>query len=865
MFSTKRALWATTAFTGAMLLASAAAAQSTGSRVVENEDPTTEVTEVVVTASRGVPTFDGLAAAENASRARASVTQEYISTQPAGQTILQAVNILPGVNFTNNDAYGSSGGDIVLRGFDAQRVSLTFDGIPLNDTGNYQIYSNQQTDPELIERANVNLGTTEVDSPTASAVGGTINYVMIRPRRDFGLMLQPSYGSFGYHRLYAQGDTGEFDLGPGRISALFAASTTNYDHFKDFGGVDKEQYNARLYYDMGGGDFASLSFHWNENRNNFTQRVTLAQFNAGTAYNQSTQAFCNRPSVRGTNTEFGPFVGLGGFANTDPSCGGVFRSLINPSNTGNIRGQFSYGLTDTLRVTIDPQFQYTIANGGGTQQFSERDTQLRGNSTAAGVDLNGDGDILDTVALFRPNTTNTRRYGLTSSLIWDPAPEHRLRAAYTYDYGRHRQTGEATRLDVEGDPLDVFGGKDGYGQPINLPDGSIFRRRDRFSIASLNQFSFEYRGDFLDNRLRINAGLRAPFFRRELNQFCFQRDTFNAYCTTQPGFVVPGTNDGTGRPFVVFPGGSASALAGTASGSQVLTGANLTAYRAFFGTTAPNSPFFGQPRRFEKEYDDILPNLGLSYRFGEGHQVFVSYAEGLSAPRTDDLYDRVVPDPQPETTQNFDIGYRYQTRTFSLSTSFFTNNFENRILRTFDEAAGIFLSRNIGAVELMGVDGEIGWRPTEDLTLYASASYIDTEVQGGVAGSGTGAVSLAGRELVETPDWQAALRANYVLRDVNLFGVRFGDFQLGGTFKYVGERFSNDINTEVAPDYTTVDLDVRWDLDSLGWDDSYLQLNVVNLFDEEYLADISTSDTGSAQYQVGAPLTVMLTLRARFF
>jgi iron complex outermembrane receptor protein len=50
---------------------------------------------------------------------------------------------------------------------------LTFDGIPLNDTGNYAIYSNQQIDPELIDAVDVNLGTTDVDSPTASATGGT--------------------------------------------------------------------------------------------------------------------------------------------------------------------------------------------------------------------------------------------------------------------------------------------------------------------------------------------------------------------------------------------------------------------------------------------------------------------------------------------------------------------------------------------------------------------------------------------------------------------------------------------------------------------------------------------------------------------
>src|SRR3546814_10937030 len=73
--------------------------------------------------------------------------------QNPGQTILDTINLVPGVVFTNNDAYGSSGGQLSIRGFSEDRISLTFDGVPLNDSGNYAIYSNQQLDPELIERS----------------------------------------------------------------------------------------------------------------------------------------------------------------------------------------------------------------------------------------------------------------------------------------------------------------------------------------------------------------------------------------------------------------------------------------------------------------------------------------------------------------------------------------------------------------------------------------------------------------------------------------------------------------------------------------------------------------------------------------
>lgn len=836
-FTTKAAFLAGASLAAVMLTSGGAYAQSTASQQAEGEG--TQVTEVIVTGRRGPRSVEGLAVAEQAARSRASITQEYIQTQPAGQTILNSINLLPGVNFTNNDAYGGAGGDITLRGFDSQRISLTQDGVPLNDTGNYAIYSNQQLDPELIERANVNLGTTDVDSPTASATGGTINYSTRRPYNDSTLTLQPSVGSFGYRRGFLAIDSGA--LGPWGTRAYFTYSNTAYDHFRDPGGVHKEQYNAQVFQDLGGGDFIRVMFHYNENRNNFTNRVNLTQFETQDVYSSfyGNALFCNLPSFLNA----GPGRQADGTAgicsgNFNPTTSNFFRTSINPSNTGNIRGQSSFHLRDNLRLTVDPTFQYVLANGGGRQAFNENDAQLRGNSTAPGVDLNGDGDFLDQVLLYTPNTTNTRRYGINTGLIWDIDTTQRLQVSYTYDRGRHRQTGEIARFNRNGDPSDVFGGKDGYGTPIRLPDGSILRRRDRFSIAELSQISLRYDGDFFDNRLHLTLGLRAPFFHRELNNFCYQRDTFNAYCTTQtptPSTTAPG--------FVTFP-------------------------TSTYNSNASN--LYAAPRRFERDYDDLLPNVGATWRFDDANQVYVSYAESLSAPRTDDLYDRLDVRPEPETTQAFDIGYRFQTPTVSASIAAFYNKFQNRIVRTFDEAGGIFLSRNIGEVILTGVDGQVGWRVTEAFSLYGSLSYVDAEVQNNLP-NGLNAAGVpvflptAGRQLVETPDWQGALRAEY----------DWNNFQFGLQVKYVGDRFSTDVNDEVAPSYTVTDLDVRWDLGAMGWTGSWLQLNVSNLFDEQYLADISsgtnrfaipgvTTSTNAALYQLGAPRAVMVTLRSQF-
>src|SRR6478672_597163 len=442
MTNRKRVFWATTALFSGLLVAGAASAQTSGTVATEGS---TELDTIVVTGSR-TPSIDGVIIAQTVPKTRSSIGQEFIATQNAGQTILQSLNLVPGLNFVNGDPYGNAGGNIRLRGFDGNRVSLTFDGMPLNDTGNYAAFTNQMLDGELIERASVNQGTTDVDSPTASATGGTIGFLSARPLEEAGGQLVASIGENNYERAFVRVDTGAF--GPWGTTAWLAASYTNYDKFRGPGELEKTQFNGKVYQDLGGnGNFVSLAGHYNRNRNAaFFNNYTLALFNAGTEPLENDIA-CFRPlggaGIQDENNSSSRILSDGSSATGN--CTSAIANRINPSDTGNIRGQFSYALTNNLRFTFDPSYQYVLATGGTTTSLlSERDDRLdqnRLNNTTitpalcatalyntGGRDLNGDGDTCDNVHVYAPSVTNTNRYGLSSSLIWDLNQDHRVRA-----------------------------------------------------------------------------------------------------------------------------------------------------------------------------------------------------------------------------------------------------------------------------------------------------------------------------------------------------------------------------------------------------------------------------------------------------
>src|SRR6478609_9064043 len=249
------------------LSATAAHAQSTGSVDFENN-------EIIVTGSTVNRGVEGVIVPDT-SKAKQILTQEQLARNNPGQTVLDSINIVPGVSFTNNDAYGSAGGQLFIRGFSQDRISLTFDGIPLNDSGNYQIYSSQQLDPELIEHVNVNLGTTDVDSPTAAATGSTVNYRTRLPKDEVGAQFSMSVGQFNFVRVFGVVDTGEF-TSFGTRAFLAASKSVNDNPYNNYGKIDKQQLNARIYQPIGDGDdFISIAGHYSESRNNFFGSVPL--------------------------------------------------------------------------------------------------------------------------------------------------------------------------------------------------------------------------------------------------------------------------------------------------------------------------------------------------------------------------------------------------------------------------------------------------------------------------------------------------------------------------------------------------------------------------------------------------------------
>jgi len=875
---------------GIASLSASANAQSTGSVDFEQD---IIVTGTIVRDVAGVEL-------PATSKAKQVLTAEYIQHQGPGQTVLDTINTIPGVNFTNNDAYGSAGGQLTIRGFSQDRISLTFDGIPLNDSGNYATYSQQQIDPELIEQVNVNLGSTDVDSPTAAATGSTVNYRTRNPAEEFGAYMSGSVGEDKFFRMFGVVDTGE--IGPLGTRAFVSASHSENDNpYNNYGRIRKDQYNGKIYQPIGGnGDFVSIAAHYNENRNNFFGSLPLRLDVTQSATNSAPRIVGPNSANRFPLTKDERFYKINYPCQTDTpqagvadvvapapanqaSCGTEFDRRYNPSDTGNIRINSRFTLADDLVLTVDPSFQWVAANGGGTANAQEgalRDINPAGGTASTadcrttpnsatntcvagylggtpyfGRDINGDGDILDTVVVLAPSQTRTRRIGVIAGLRWEINESHAIRINYTYDRARHRQTGEVGLLKPNGEPFSVFPYR---SDPQADVTGVLLEKRDRLSYAILQQVSGEYRGEFFD-ALTVTAGVRAPFFKRDLNNFCFT--------TSDTGFVECFGRDNPRN-----------------------------------ATFATLNPTVQGPQQRVLKYDKVLPNLGLVYKFGPNLSMFGNYSKGLQVPGTDNLYNAFffAPNtasarPQPETTDNFDVGVRFREGSLQAQLSGWYTKYKNRLASAYDPETDRNLYRNLGPVDKYGIDGSISWQPVDQLALYVFGSWmkskIKEDVQSGRCTAAQVTGNLAGCTAVGNPIFVATKGNRESGAPAYTFGASargtFGPFELGVTAKRTGGRYLYDTNlpvyggTAAAPfqvypaktnAYWLVNLDARLNLEFAGLGDkTFLQLNVYNLFDEMYVGNYTAglqqggvigpnafiANPGSPpNAQLGAPRTV---------
>jgi len=762
---------------------------------------TTELNKVTVT-GEGDKLGTGLLVDEDAPKARSSVTKAQLEKTRSSGNPFQALSLLPGVNSSSFDATGLFGGNLRVRGFNSDQMGFTINGAPVNDSGSFSVFPQEYVDSENLCTLYITQGAPDTDAPHVGASGGNVGISSCPPEDKQRVRIALSGGQLGYYRAFARVDTGKV----GAFKGFVSISDSQVDKWKGPGRAERKHLDAGAEYDLGSTNKLSASLLYNRSVTNNFQSFNQAGWATNGYYADFTGVVPQHQTpVNGTKqTDTSPSPAYYGYA-------------LNPFENYLLSGKGSFALTDALRLEVQPYFWYGYGTGGVQQTTLNESTS----PTAAhgGIaDINGDGDTLDTVLVYRGSLTQTYRPGISANLTY-VVGDHKINGGVWFERARHRQTQPAVTVDNNGNVTDIWLG----GNLLKYVDGSTYQGRNQRTVTTGESVFLQDTIDLLDHKLVITPAISYRRVHREFDNY---------------------SNSGTSAP-------GTSAVDYTIDKTY---SAPLPSVAASFQATDRLQVFTSLAKNFKVPGNFDYQNLAAASG--------VTIANGVATSNGSMLALTV----KEETSINLDVGARYKGDMFRGSVVAFYNKFKDRIASSYDPSTALTHDFNVGDSTTKGLEIEAGTVPIAGFSAYGSLTYTRSTLDSDMQQTATTFYPTAGKQFPDTPKGMAALSLQWANGPylVNLAG------------KYTTARTLTLTNDVAIPGFTTFDLNTAWKLPNPsgnGFKNPIIRLNVSNIFNKQYfLANAGSgsnitivgSATGAPFYYAGPPRFASMTFQVDY-
>lgn len=232
--------------------------------------------------------------------------------------------------------------------------------------------------------------------------------------------------------------------------------------------------------------------------------------------------------------------------------------------------------------------------------------------------------------------------------------------------------------------------------------------------------------------------------------------------------------------------------------------------------------------RVQVDFDEWAASAGANYLLSDQVSIYGRGSRGYKMPILSNYLFATNPaDPgfpdQAEELLQFEGGVKVATPWLGLSAVGYwlrLSDFPSQDVQVIDGETQ-FVTAFVGEAETIGLEFEAIAEPFDGLRLNGTATLQNPEYTEFLRGG----EDLGGNEVRRIPDVLLGLDATYSTP----FGVA-----IGGEVNYVGERWSNDENTILLPDFAYVNGRLEWEVPDQG---VTLALGVLNLLDGEGLTE----------------------------
>lgn len=127
----------------------------------------------------------------------------------------------------------------------------------------------------------------------------------------------------------------------------------------------------------------------------------------------------------------------------------------------------------------------------------------------------------------------------------------------------------------------------------------------------------------------------------------------------------------------------------------------------------------------DSDHDIFLPKLGVTFHVTDALNLFLTATSGYRAGGAEVTSDGQTNQFDPETTDNYDAGIKYQGERLGVNATVFYVDWHDQQVRTRPDASTV-VTRNAGRSELQGAELEVNYIPLPSLTLFVGAGYVET-------------------------------------------------------------------------------------------------------------------------------------------
>lgn len=332
----------------------------------------------------------------------------------------------------------------------------------------------------------------------------------------------------------------------------------------------------------------------------------------------------------------------------------------------------------------------------------------------------------------------------------------------------------------------------------------------------------------------------------------------NAYLTGQQRFGDLTVQGGLRYARETLPGIDAYKAGNATSGASWDVSADEATARAQKDPTRSVS---------SRSFGNWLPQAGLGWKLNEAVELRAALGRNIGGPSFDAFNQapagRITTSQQywdqlrPELSTSLDLGARIRGADWYLDPTIYVSRSKNKAVSVFSSTTNTVYGQNVGQTEGRGLQLAAGWSPLGSLQLFTGISYSIAQFSEDVRTNNGALLPVDGKQLPDVPKLMA-----------NVGGIwRMGGFTVAPVLQYIGPRWATSTYSERMGGYATTDLHVGYgEKGSWGaWD---VSLAVLNLFDRQYIGQISTSEINTtangAIYYPGAPRSAAVTVGLSF-